>query len=1097
MKNNHSARRLAGLGLPYSQGTSVLTRLCLVAVGLLFAFLTGAQGQDRLPPSAVELRADYRVNPLGLDRLPPALSWRMEAPGHAGAAQSAYRLVSASTEANLLAGKNAWDSGRVACDRSTQMPYAGPKLKAGERVWWRVKVWDETGREGAWSAPAWFEAGLLDEAGWRGAAWIGGTQEYLATEPVPAELMGPWIAAKDDSSPISGFFLDVDLPNKPVVSAMMYGGVGPKMGRGYIVANYDQLNPYYKKGMDRATRRADGFVDMAFHLFPGKKNRIELRLDDPTAKVAAAIGIRIVFADGTEKLIHSDAHWQTLGKGKQPGPVQVVEPYGGPKNGVVRQFEQTNVPPTWFRHGVTAKKGLVRARLYLCALGAGLVYVDGKPVDRVFYSSPQSDYEEFAYYTVNDITGFLKAGENALAVLLDGGWYHQVGAFGSVFSYGRPGLKAMVRLDYADGTSEQVLSGSDWQWKEGAIRSSNVYRGERVDFRKEQEEWKQTGSGSGWQAAQVIPPCTPKTVARDVNPVRCDGEITPVKSWQIGSQTWIFDLGAVMHGVVRLKFNEPAGKTVRFRYSEYVEDGGTMMNVPASNWQCHGVPQMDEVIADGKARVYESLFDTKSFRFVEVSGLSQAPQPGDLIALPVHTQAEVLTTFSSSDPMLNRLYENGIRTFQNYVNNVTGDIPRERCLWGAESVYSIHPATYCFDWAPNHRLMNTLWWTGTMTKDGIPGQIGVGKRLTNMTQSFIWSATPLFLTSEIACFYGDNEPTKTYYDKALHFVRFFEKTAQEGGIPVPNKLADHAAVKSDRQKQDSALINAMFFFDIQNRFAAMADSLGKTADAAHAREYASKIRSAVMKRYDQAKHTFGNGTQDSLALAYGLITDPAEEKAVAASLVGYYRANGHQFDGGFMSYEIYPMLSKYGYVEDAYQMLVNPNYPGPAWSVKTYDATTFYELYTDNKDEQMKVGQDFFAFGHPTSWMITDLAGLRYTREAPNGKRMLLTPQVPRSGKLSQVTASLKTPMGVVKSAWTYKNEVFAWSFTIPANTSAEVHLPADAATAIQGAEAMKKIRTESEAVIYEAGAGTYTVQSRISNRQPEGNAAPVKDAKN
>ncbi len=1047
---------------------------------LALALLISVFNSGLAASGPIDLRSDYRVNPLGLDRLPPPLSWSMDAGGRSGATQTAYRIVSAPTEADLQAGKFAWDSKQVMSDRSVQMPYAGPVPKAGERVWWKVKLWDEAGLEGEWSAPAWFEAGLLNEAGWQGAKWIGSTQEFKAPEPVPAELMGPWISAADADREVGGFFTDVELPDKPVVSAMVYGGPGPKSGRGFIVTNYEQMTPYIQKAMERAGRRADGFVDMAFYLIPGKKNRIELRLDKPLPQATAAVGMRIVFADGTEMMVRSDTQWQAISQGKPPAPTKVVEPYGGAKNGVIRQFSQTNVPPTWFRQPIKVAKKLVRARLYQCALGQGLSYINGKPVDPIFFSSPQSDYEEFAYYTVNDITGFLNPGENTLAVLLDGGWYHQVGGFGTSFSYGRPGIKAMVRLDYADGTSEQVLSGEDWQWKEGAIRSANIYRGERIDYRMDHEEWKKAGSGTGWQTAKVIPPCTPKTVAIDVNPVRGLGAIHPVKSWQTGPQTWLFDIGETIHGVVQLNFEETAGRTIRIRYSENA-DNGKILNVPLSQWFCHGVSQMDELIADGKPRTFESLLTTKSFRFVEVSGLSKVPEMNDLTAIPVHTDAAVLSSFTSSDPMLNRLYQNGMRSYQNYVNHVTGDIPRERCLWGAESVYSILTATYCFDWAPNHRLMNTLWWTGVMTKDGIPGQIGVGKRLTNMTQSFIWSATPLFLTSEIASFYDDPEPMKSYYDKARHFVRFFEETAVDG-MPTPNLLADHAATPDvPRTKQDSELINAMFFFEIQNRFAKMADRLGKTEDAAHARAYAATVRDAVMKRYNPTNHTFGNGTHDSLALAYGLVTEPAEVKALAGSLVGYYRANGHQFDGGFMSYEIYPMLSRYGYVEDAYEMLVNPNYPGPAWSVKTYDATTFYELYTFDKEEQMKVGQNFFAFAHSTGWMISDLAGIRYSNDSPNGKRMILAPQVPRSGKLDQIKGSLKTPMGTVISTWTYTKGDFSWSFSLPANTSAEVRILADPGSAIHGVDGMKKLRTEGDSVIYEATAGSYTVQSRLT----------------
>jgi alpha-L-rhamnosidase len=1058
----------------------MINRLTFCAVLFFMGGLTCSHAQNS---SAVELKADYRSKPLGLDRLPPALSWRMDAANRAGVFQSSYRIVSASNEADLESGKFTWDSGKMDSDLSVQRPYAGPKPKAGERVWWQVKLWDESGREGDWSAPTWFEAGLLDEAGWAGAEWIGGTQNFKTPEPVPSEFMGSWITSEDGSREVGGFYLDVDLPDKPVVSAMVYGGPGPKSGRGFVVVNYEQMTPYIRKAMERAGRRADGFVDMAFHLLPGKKNRIQLRLNKPTVNATAAIGMHIVFADGSEMKLKSDEQWKTYSKDKPAGATKIAEPYGGPKNGVVQQFSQTNIPPTWFRQGMTVGKDLVSARLYLCALGQGLAYLNGKEVDSVFYSSPQSDYEEFGYYTVNDITQLLGEGENTLSILLEGGWYHQVGGFGTSFSYGRPGLRALVRLEYADGRTEQLLSGPDWQWKEGAIRSANVFRGERVDYRQDHDEWKKVGSGSDWQKASVIPPCTPKTVAIDVNPVRGDGEIKPAKSWQVGSQTWLFDMGETIHGVVKLKFDEPSGKTIRFRYSEHTENG-QMMNVPLSNWFCHGVPQMDEVIADGNPRVFESMFTTKSFRFVEVSGLSEAPQAGDLIAIPVHTEAQVLSSFNSSDPMLNRLYQNGIRTFQNYVNHVTGDIPRERCLWGAESIYSIKTATTCFDWAPNHRLMNTLWWTGTMTKDDVPGQIGLGKRLTNMTQSFLWSATPLFLTSEMAAFYDDPEPKEVFYDKARHFIRFFEKTAVDG-IPMPNQLADHAATPDvPRVKQDNELINAMFFFEMQKRFAIMAKNLGKPEDAAHALSYADTIRNAVMKRYDTKNHTFGNGTHDSLALAYGLISDPAEQKAVAASLVGYYRANGHQFDGGFMSYEIYPMLSQYGYVEDAYQMLVNPSYPGPAWSIKTYDATTYYELYTFSKEEQMKVGQNFFAFAHPTAWMVSDLAGIRYADEFPNGKRMILSPKIPRSGKLDQVSGSLETPMGIVKSSWTYKNDKFGWSFVIPTNTSAEVCIPADREDSITGVEGMKKVRTEAESVIYEATPGTYAIESRIAIRQ-------------
>lgn len=1035
---------------------------------------------------AVDLRTDYRVNPLGIDRFPPVLSWRMEAGGRQGAGQSAYQVQSASTREELLLGKTVWDSGLVESGESTQIPYTGPVLRPSGRVWWRVKIRDKAGLESEWSQPAWFEAGLLGDTNWAGAEWVGCTRDYKAPEFAPEELMGTWVSAGKVFEFIS-CFKDVVLPDKPVVSAMTYWGLSKESGPCSMAVNFDRLQGMKRSPLTRIMRPGSGFCDLAFYLAPGDTNRIEMRFEKPAKDVALTVGMRIVFADGEEMVVSSGDDWQFTGPSKEISAVTAVEPYASGKYRKAVMLGQTDLAPAWFRKKIDVHKGLVRARLYLCALGQGLAYLNGKPVDEIFFSSPQSDYEEFGYYTVHDITGLMNAGENTLAVLLDGGWYHEVGGFTHVFSYGRPGLKAMVQLEYADGKTEWVISNQDWQWKEGAICSANIYRGERIDYRRDHEEWKKAGAGSKWEQVQILSPLTPKTVAIDVNPVCRDDEIVPVKCWQTGPQTWLFDVGEMIHGIVRLKFNEPEGKTIRLRYSEYAEDG-VLWNVPTSQWWCHGVSQGDEIISDGKPHAYESLFATKSFRFVEVSGLSRPPQPDDLVAIVVCTDAEVLASFESSDPMLNRLFQNGMRTFRNYVSHMFQDIPRERCLWGAESIYSEIPATYCFDLAPNHRLMNTLWWTGQTVRrrENIPGNVGVGKRLTTFTQSFTWSVTPLFVSSLLFEHYGDLEPAREYYGKIRHILRYAEETGEEGGtIPFPHDLSDHAPPKDiPRKPADNRLINALVFFEAQNRFARIADALGEKEDAVHARAHAEKIRTTIMRFYNAAKHTFGNGTHDSLALAYSVITDPDEQKRLAASMAGYYRANGLKFDGGFMSFEIYPQLSKYGYVDEAYEMLVNPDYPGPAWSVKTYDATSFWEAYYLDKDYQMFRGLNFIAYAHPIGWMITDLAGIRYAPGVPNGKRMLLAPAVPKTGKLKQTKASLKTPAGTVKSVWTLNEGLFKWEFTVPANVTAEVRIPAKDPSNVKWAEQMKQVRTEEGFVVYEAAAGTYSIQSSISNER-------------
>ena len=90
-----------------------------------------------------DLRCEYREAPLGLDVSAPRLSWRMNTT-RAGARQTAYRIVAASTPEKLAAA-DLWDSGKVDSDLSVQVVYTGQKLASRQRVYWKVTVWDDTG----------------------------------------------------------------------------------------------------------------------------------------------------------------------------------------------------------------------------------------------------------------------------------------------------------------------------------------------------------------------------------------------------------------------------------------------------------------------------------------------------------------------------------------------------------------------------------------------------------------------------------------------------------------------------------------------------------------------------------------------------------------------------------------------------------------------------------------------------------------------------------------------------------------------------------------------------------------------------------------
>ena len=116
----------------------------------------------------VQLRCNYLENPLAIHDAAPRLSWRLATDGRRGARQTAYRIT-VSTRRN--GRPDLWNSGKVASDVTNHVAYEGTALASRQRAWWQVEVWDEKGRRSL-SAPAYWEAGLLNASDWQGE-WVG------------------------------------------------------------------------------------------------------------------------------------------------------------------------------------------------------------------------------------------------------------------------------------------------------------------------------------------------------------------------------------------------------------------------------------------------------------------------------------------------------------------------------------------------------------------------------------------------------------------------------------------------------------------------------------------------------------------------------------------------------------------------------------------------------------------------------------------------------------------------------------------------------------------------------------------------------------
>jgi alpha-L-rhamnosidase len=122
----------------------------------------------------VNLRCEYMKNPLGVDAPKPALSWEIASadPAARGVKQTAYQIQAASSPELLAAGKSdLWDSGKVETDQTLLVEYAGKPLASSQRVYWKVRVFDESGKMTESSEPAFFHTGIIKPEDWK-AQWI-------------------------------------------------------------------------------------------------------------------------------------------------------------------------------------------------------------------------------------------------------------------------------------------------------------------------------------------------------------------------------------------------------------------------------------------------------------------------------------------------------------------------------------------------------------------------------------------------------------------------------------------------------------------------------------------------------------------------------------------------------------------------------------------------------------------------------------------------------------------------------------------------------------------------------------------------------------
>jgi alpha-L-rhamnosidase len=469
------------------------------------AGLAGLSASAALTP--VYLRCADRVNPLGIGDATPRLSWQLQSTGQfRGETQSAYQIQVGSAPG----ASDLWDSGKVTGSQTVDVFYGGPALTSGEPCYWQVRVYDESNNVSAWSSPAQWSMGLLNPSDWQ-AQWIGYDAAYNLTPSQTANnaLFNTtglsWISCPGQTQ--QGGVFESALRKQIVLPA------GQTITNGIVVLYADNFCNVYVNGqkMTNAAARweATAWINVTPWLHAGT-NEVALDGTSSDAQEAASVIGRLVvqFGSGSVSNLPVDTSWKSAswptGNWTQTNYDDsgwTTPSGGGTPWGTPALNDLARVPAPYLRKQFDVAKSVTRATVYVTALGAYELHLNGQKVGNDVLTPGWTQFTKRVYYQTYDVTSLVQSGSNVISAILGDGWYASDLAFrGTRLNYGgTPRFLAQLVLQLSDGSTQTVVSDSSWKASYGPIEWGDLLMGSEYDARQELPGWDTTNfNDSAW-----------------------------------------------------------------------------------------------------------------------------------------------------------------------------------------------------------------------------------------------------------------------------------------------------------------------------------------------------------------------------------------------------------------------------------------------------------------------------------------------------------------------------------------------------------------------------------------------------------------------
>lgn len=678
-------------------------------------------------------------------------------------------------------------------------------------------------------------------------------------------------------------------------------------------------------------------------------------------------------------------------------------------------------PAPCFRREFTVDVAPVHSQIRFCGLGYGELYLDGEKLGDAVLSPTVSIYDRRAGFQVFDLSGKLTPGRHTLAARLGNGWYnaHTAEVWHFDKASWRDAPKLWLELE-VDGRMP-LTSDESWKVSTGGIRFDGLRNGEWYDATMEPDGWMCNGfDDSGWEAAYLVAPPGGVLEAETAPPCRVIRRIDPVSLTERDGVV-IADFGENLTGWCEIEVEAEAGAEFVIRHWEATGVDG-LPEEPCvkhlDDYILSGEFQTDHYVAAGKGvESWHPRFTYHGFRYALVSWKGAGRLRG-IRAEFVASDMRRIGECRCSDADFSRLTECAVNSFLGNFTGIPTDCPhREKNGWTGDAQLAAATGLYLFDAAANYcHWLDII--CDAQRPDGQVASIApTGGWGFNNASGPVWDSALVLIPYEIYLHTGDKQVLRRYYPNILRYFSYLRSRTQRDGL-INFGLADWCSPGNISGNVDCRFASTAYYARILEIAARIARILGASGDGVELDCLSAKVKDAVRRQFHPAPGRWGGGTPTELAMALelGLTSGETERVETARELARTVAASDFTAQFGIVGAKHVPRaLAANGYVNHAWKLLTQPNYPGWVNWLRR-GATTLWENWEGSASQNHIMFGDFVAFA------FEYLGGLRLDEEFAATGILKVRPAYP--DELERFAATLTTPHGRVSVEWHKKDGV-------------------------------------------------------------------------